>query len=660
KMPYEEFKKMKNFNKYISNNLVRIYRDFETKKPKPRKVSQYVILKLPSNKLTSIKLTARQSVVVNYLLFNGSGFCMLDQLIEDTDISKDVIVQLVNKGVVKISEHAPTSTLEGFSKSINKVSQKTVLTEEQAEVVKNILSHHVGEKHLIFGPTGSGKTEVYLRVMEEYLSIGTVLYLVPEVSLTEQTVARIRGKFPDLSIGIYHSYMSKSKRVETWAKAVKGELDILVGTRSAVFVPLKNIKLVIVDEEHDESYYNDNEPYYDVHTLLDNLPVTVLYGSATPALGSYKKALDGLYVLNKLTKRYSTDLPNVEIVDMKKERKRTPSISQKLAETISDTLSMNKSAIVFTRRKGFSRVQCAVCGYIIKCDHCDVSMTYHLDSKKLVCHLCGSEKEINFSCPSCGASLFIDKGTGTEKVEKELKEIFPGRNVIRIDAEIIDEFEKLSKILSALREGNVDILAGTKMITKGLDIYRIGLVGVIDVDALISYPDINASLRTFQLLVQVIGRAGRKEQGRAIIQTYNPKDPVISYAVAQDVEGFYNRELKMRKELKYPPFFNVIQITYANLDNNLARDTLDAVANELEMFLYQLPKEYQENGEYNEEYKDIEILGPSEHPILKAANKYRYQLIIKTHNTINLLKLIRKIIARFPGEWTIKVNPPEI
>ncbi|MFN3691549.1 MAG: primosomal protein N', partial [Fervidobacterium sp.] len=595
---------------------------------------------------------------------NGSGFCNLDQLIEDTDISKDIIVQLVNKGVVEISEHAPTSTLEEFSKSINKVGQKTVLTEEQANVAKNILSHHVGEKHLLFGPTGSGKTEVYLKVMEEYLPTGTVLYLVPEVSLTEQTVARIRSKFPHLSVGIYHSYMSKSKRVEIWAKAVKGELDILVGARSAVFVPLKNLKLVIVDEEHDESYYNDNEPYYDVHTLLDQLPATVVYGSATPALSSYKKALDGIYVLNKLTKRYSTDLPNVEIVDMKNEKKITPSISQKLAEGISDTLAANKSVIIFTRRKGFSRVQCAVCGYIVKCDHCDVSMTYHLDLKKLACHLCGSTKELNFTCPNCGASLFVDKGTGTEKVEKELKEIFPGRSIARIDAEIIDKFEKLSKILSALREGNVDILAGTKMITKGLDIYRIGLVGVIDVDALISYPDINASLRTFQLLVQVVGRAGRKEKGRAVIQTYNPKDPVISYAVAQDVEAFYNRELRLRRELKYPPFLNVIQVTYANLDNNLARDTLDTVAGELETFLYQLSKEYQENGEYNEEYneeyKDIEILGPSEHPILKVANKYRYQLIIKTHNTINLLKLLRKIIAPFPGEWTIKVNPPEI
>lgn len=651
KMPYEEFKKLKNFNQYISNNLVKIYRDFDIKKPRPRKSTQYVALKLSYDELTSVKLSTKQSVVVNYMLFNGRGFSSLEQLLEDTEVSKDVILQLKNKGVVEILEHAP------IAKSDQRTSSNVSLTEEQENVVKNILSQNNSseKKHLLFGPTGSGKTEVYLKVMEHYLSLGSVLYLVPEISLTEQTVARIRKNFPEISIGIYHSYMSKSKRVEIWAKAVKGEIDVLIGARSAIFVPLKNLKLVVVDEEHDDSYYNDNEPFYDIHTLLDEMPVTVVYGSATPSLISYKKALDGLYTFHKLSKRHNTYLPTVEIVDMRKEKKVTPSISQKLSQKISETLSLGKNAIIFTRRKGFSRVQCALCGYIVRCDQCDVSMTYYINSNKLVCHMCGSKKEMNFSCPSCGAALFVDKGTGTEKVEKELRELFPGRNIARVDAEVVDNFEKLSKVFDGLREGVLDIVVGTKMITKGLDIYKIGFVGVIDVDALISYPDINASLRTFQLLVQVVGRAGRREQGKAIIQTYNPSEPVISYAVSQDVEGFYDRELKLRYELKYPPYFNVIQITYANLDPEIALETIDTVAKDLEKFLSARNQSLE-----SKDLEDVEILGPSEHPIFKAANKYRYQIILKTKNVASILRNLKKIILSFPGDWTIKVNPPEI
>ncbi len=639
KMPYEEFKKMKKYREYISAGIVRVFRDFETQKPRPRSKEKYVHLKAGYESISKLRFTASQSVVVNYLLLNG---CVeLDRLLEDTEVKKDVLVQLKNKKIIEILDYKPEEVNQTYN---------VILDEEQTQVVKDIILNETVQKHMLFGPTGSGKTEVYMEIMKNYLPFGSVLYLVPEVSLTEQTIARLRRKFPDLSIALYHSYLTSSKRVEVWAKAVKGEVDILVGPRSAAFVPLKNLKLVIVDEEHDEGYYNNSEPFYDVHTFLDLLPVTAVYGSATPSLVTYKKAIDGIYNFNKLTKRYNVSLPDVDIVDMRKEKKVTSSISESLYKAIDETIKEGKSVLIFARRKGFSRVQCAVCGHIVKCDNCDVSMTYHMEMNKLKCHLCGNEKSLLASCPNCGATLFIDKGTGTEKVEKELRELFPGKNIGRIDAEIIDTPEKLKKVFEALREGELEIVVGTKMITKGIDIYKIGLVGVIDIDALISYPDINAPLKTFQLLVQVIGRAGRKEKGRAVIQTYNPENPIITYAQEQNVEEFYKRELTLRGDLNYPPFSNVVQITYANLDPEIAKETIDAVSNELENMLY--------SERFSK--KPIELLGPSEHPIFKMANKYRYQLLLKTAAVEEILKVIKKVIANYSGDWTIKVNPTEI
>ncbi len=648
KMPYEEFKKIKNYKEYINNGLVKVYRDFETKKPRPRKRGECVYLKISSIELSKLKLTVSQSTVVNYLLLKGPT--EVEQIIEDLDIKKDVIVQLKNKGIIEILEQC--SDFE----TLNIKPQRVILSDEQKSIVDKILSYDFRKekKHLVFGPTGSGKTEVYLEVIEKYLPFGNVLYLVPEVSLTEQTIARLRKRFPDLSIAVYHSYLTESKRVDIWAKAVKGEINILVGPRSAAFVPLKNLNLAIVDEEHDEGYYNNSEPFYEIHAFLDALPITVVYGSATPSLESYKKAKDGEYVFHKLTKRYNVELPEVEIVDMNKTKKVTFSISEILYNNLSKVLEADKSAIIFTRRKGFSRVQCAVCGYIVKCEHCDVAMTYHLDSNNLKCHICGSEKELSLNCPNCGSNMFIDRGTGSEKVEKELQQLFPSRNIGRIDAEIADTPEKLKKLLDYLREGKIDIVAGTKMITKGLDIYRIALIGVVDVDALISYPDMNAPLRTFQLLVQVIGRAGRSEKGKAIIQTYKPTDPVITFASNQDVEGFYERELEIRKQLNYPPFASVVVLTYANLNQEIARETIDTVADEIENIVKK-EKKVQEVYKYY-----LELLGPSEHPIFKANNKYRYQIFFKTNNVPELVRLLKKIISNYSGEWIIKVNPNEI
>ncbi|AMW33368.1 primosomal protein N' [Fervidobacterium islandicum] len=644
KMRYDDFKKMSKAKEYIESGLVRIYRDFESKKPRPRSKEEYVRIIIPPDELPRLRLTSKQSIVVNYLLLKGTA--KVDELLndlEDENVERSVLVQLKNKGIVKINDEPIADEESG------QLVRK--LTEEQSKIVKSILEEIDGItmrseslKHMVFGPTGSGKTEVYLDVIKHALNFGSVIYLVPEISLTEQTIARLRKHFPDVPIGVYHSYQTDAKRVEIWAKAVKGELGILVGPRSAFFVPMRNLKLVIVDEEHDEGYYNNSEPFYDVRKLLQYFPIPVIFGSATPHLETYKLAKDGIYQFHVLTKRFNVELPEVEIIDMRKEKKSTPSISKTLREEIESVLNDGMSALIFTRRKGFSRVQCAVCGYIAKCDNCDVSMTYHSDAGKLKCHICGSEKPVPSVCPVCGSQVFTDKGTGTEKVERELRELFPGKNIGRIDAEIIDTPEKLKKVLEDLREGKLEIVTGTKMITKGLDIYRIGLVGIIDVDALIFYPDINAPLRTFQLLVQVIGRAGRKQKGKAVIQTYDPSNPVIIYASAQDVTGYYERELALRKELSYPPFADVVHVMYSNQSEEIARETIDAVYKDIS----------------NAEGLYIEILGPSEHPIFKVANKYRYQFFVKTVHSSRIVRLLNEIKTKYPGDWIVRLNPPEI
>ncbi|WP_448376366.1 replication restart helicase PriA [Fervidobacterium sp.] len=640
RMKYEDFKKIGKSKEYIENGLVRVYRDFEAQKPRPRK-TEYIRLRLSPAEITKLKLTSKQSAVVNYLLLKN--YAPVEEVIEDLEdsgVDRNILIQLKNKGAIEFLEFAIKEEEEEYLSYIT--SRK--LTDEQRSAVQNILESKQSSKHLLFGPTGSGKTEVYLDIIKHALNFGNVLYLVPEISLTEQTVARLRRHFPEIPIAVYHSYQTESKRVEIWAKAVKGEINILVGPRSALFVPLKNLELIVVDEEHDESYYNNTEPFYDTRKILAHFPVKVIYGSATPHLETYKMALDGGFEFHRLTKRFNIELPDVKIIDMRTEKKIKPSISKTLYEEISDMINKEMASLVFTRRKGFSRVQCAVCGYIVKCDSCDIAMTYHSDRKTLKCHMCGTEKPVLSSCPTCGSQIFLDKGTGTEKIEIELQELFPGKNVGRIDAEIIDTPEKLKNALDSLREGKMEIVVGTKMITKGLDIYKIGLVGIVDVDALISYPDINAPIRTFQLLVQVIGRAGRREKGRALIQTYDPENPVILYASLQDVESYYERELALRKELNYPPFADVVHVMYSNQSQEIALETIDAVFSELS-----------ENVELF-----IEILGPSEHHIFKVANKYRYQLFVKTHCTSNIVKLINSIKSKYPGDWIVRVNPPEI
>ncbi len=630
KMKYEDFKNTnKNWKKYVEDGLVRIYRDFSVKVPKPRK-DEYASIVSEISKLTEAKLTSKQQAVVNYLLINGTSkvSTIVDDL-QEFGVERPVLLSLKEKGILELKEHPDLPSYE----------DRIELSDEQKKVVESILNSPESSKHLLFGPTGSGKTEIYLSVMEEYLKQGSVLYLVPEISLTEQTVARVRKKFKEVKIGVFHSYLTKSKKVEEWANAVNGVTKILIGTRSAGFVPLKDLKLVIVDEEHDDSYYNHSDPYYDLREFLTHFPVKVIFGSATPSLEHYYLAKTGKMDFHVLTKRYHIQLPFVEVVDLRNEKLVSSSISEKLVNEIDLNLRNGKSSLIFVRRKGFSRVQCMICGYILKCDSCDVSLTYHKDSNILRCHQCGRSKRFESTCPNCGSSVFVDKGTGTEKVEKELVTLFPSAKISRFDTEVADEPEKIKETLEKLREGKIDILVGTKMITKGLDIYRIGLVGVVDIDALLSYPDFNAQLKTFQTLVQFIGRAGRKDLGKAIIQTRNSEHSVIKYATEQAVREYYEYELNLRKELLYPPFIDTVYITYSSPNMVLGEETSQKAAELLAQ-------------------EGFNVLGPVEHPIFKVQNKYRYQILVKTNYVQDLIEKFQEIKQTLLGDWEVRVNPP--
>lgn len=612
----------KKLKELLKNDAVYIKKDFNLKAPNPRK-ELYVYLKASLSEISEKKLTKKQKKVVDYLLVND--IVSYTELREFLGINKDVLLQLKRKDILIIDKKIP-----------QKVG-RVLLSDNQKKVVEDILNAS-SSKVLLYGVTGSGKTEIYLSVIEQ--TNYKALYLVPEVSLIEQTVRRIYARLPEKKVGIYHSYLTKSQKIDVWMRAVKGDIDILVGTRSAFFVPF-DMDMIVVDEEHDESYYQDGEVIYDVNFLIERFPGLVIFGSATPRLDHYMEAKNGNMKLCILKERYGTKLPNVEIINMKEEKKVIPYVSEVVVESVKKELESGKSVILFVRRKGYSLIMCQNCGHILKCPNCDVSLTYHKAEGKLKCHICGFEASRYMVCPNCGSVLFYEKGLGTERIELEFQKLFPGRNIVRVDTEVVRDFKKFQVILKKLYSGEIDVLVGTKMITKGLDVPTVNLIGVIDVDAIQNIPDYNSSLNLFRLLVQVVGRAGRKERGRAFVQTYEKDSEVISYALKQDVEGYYEYELKKRKDLRYPPFQNIIQVIVFSKDKNLGYENTKKIVEELRKH-------------------NLEILGPTEFFIPKIKNNFLYHFIVKTNEVKRVNTLILEIISKFPTKIKLRVNPPSL
>ncbi|MGB2706210.1 MAG: primosomal protein N' [Candidatus Omnitrophota bacterium] len=517
------------------------------------------------------------------------------------------------------------------------------LTGEQQEALRNVLFKIDREDYkafLLHGITASGKTEVYLQAIEKVLGKGkTSIVLVPEIALTPQTVERFTSRFGNL-VAVVHSALLGSTRYREWKRILDGTARIVVGARSAVFSPVKNLGLIIVDEEHETSYKQEDVPRYHARDValmrgkLSNCPV--ILGSATPSLESYYLANKERIELVKLTKRIDErSLPKVKIVDMRMElatRKKIVMFSRMLTDSIQRSLSKNGQVMIFLNRRGFSTyVNCKRCGLVLKCKRCDSVLVYHYMSKSMVCHYCNFRIPPPNVCPQCRSSYMKYFGIGTEKVESEVARLFPGARIARMDTDATSKRGSHEAILGEFKKHNIDILVGTQMIAKGLDFPRVTLVGVVNADVTLNLPDFRASERTFNLLTQVAGRAGRGEEGgEVILQTYAPDHYAILCASKHDYEKFYREEIKSRRELSFPPFTHIVRLT---LRSRNEKRTVDA-ANNLKKFL-------------EEKLKGIEIIGPAPSPVSRVRGYYRWNVLLKSKNRSTMCEALRKALASY-------------
>lgn len=510
------------------------------------------------------------------------------------------------------------------------------LTDKQRLVSDTIISSFgKSDTFLLYGVTGSGKTEVYMDVIEKAINNGkSAIMLVPEIGLTPQIVGKFISRFGNV-ISVLHSKLSDSERYDEYRKITNGESKIVIGTRSAIFVPFNNIGVIIIDEEHTSSYKQDNNPRYSAINVAEwrskyhNCPLVL--GSATPSLESFAKAGNHVYKLLSLTERAGGSvLPIVNIIDMKEEVKKGNFIlSDMLKNKISEVLSKGEQAIILLNRRGYSStISCKECGYVYKCPNCDITYTYHKSSNNLKCHYCGYSMVLPNKCSICGSDNLKDYGLGTEKLEETLNSLYKAR-IVRMDVDTTSRKGQHQKIIDDFGEHKYDILIGTQMIAKGLDFPLVTLVGVVSIDSSLTSPDYRASENTFQLLSQVSGRAGRSEsKGEVIIQTFNPDHYAITLAKNHDYIDFYKEEMKIRKMLKYSPYYYMVLVSITSKDYELGF------------------KEANKIGSYirNNISSDSIVLGPTMANMFKVNNIYHYQIIIKYRKDDSLMKVLKFII----------------
>ena len=510
------------------------------------------------------------------------------------------------------------------------------LTDKQRLVSDNIVSSFDrSNTFLLYGVTGSGKTEVYMDVIEKAINNGkSAIMLVPEIGLTPQIVGKFISRFGNV-ISVLHSKLSDSERYDEYRKITNGESKIVIGTRSAIFVPFNNIGVIIIDEEHTSSYKQDNNPRYSAINVAEwrskyhNCPLVL--GSATPSLESFAKAGNHVYKLLTLTERAGGSvLPNVNIVDMKEEVKKGNFIlSDILKNKIGEVLDRGEQAIILLNRRGYSStISCKECGYVYKCPNCDITYTYHKSSNNLKCHYCGYSMVLPNKCSICGSDNLKDYGLGTEKLEETLNSLYKAR-IVRMDVDTTSKKGQHQKIIDDFGEHKYDILIGTQMIAKGLDFPLVTLVGVVSIDSSLTSPDYRASENTFQLLSQVSGRAGRSEnKGEVIVQTFNPDHYAITLAKNHDYIDFYKEEMKIRKMLKYSPYYYMVLVSITSKDYELGF------------------KEANKIGSYirNNISNDSIVLGPTMANMFKVNNIYHYQIIIKYRKDDSLMKVLKFII----------------
>ncbi|MGI5920290.1 MAG: replication restart helicase PriA [Syntrophomonadaceae bacterium] len=588
------------------------------------------------------KKAPRQAEIME--LINGG---QVDCEYLDNRFSRTSISSLINKGYLKLQR-----------KSVQQLDNELVLTREQAQalaIINDKIEKGSSQGILLYGVTGSGKTEVYIRAAQKTIAQGKgVIVLVPEIALTRHLVSSFNSRFQRMAV--LHSGMPPTERYDEWRRIKQGEVDLVLGTRSAVFAPLPKIGLIVIDEEQETTYKQEETPRYharDIAQLRARMDSAVLLlGSATPSVDTFYKAMQGELSLVTIANRIGTAcLPRITIEDLRQSFRggATKIISPYLQARIQEVLNRQEQTILFINRRGYVPITiCMQCGSIASCPDCSVALNYHRDINKNVCHYCDYKVNPTDLCSVCGSTHIQQIGFGTQKLEEEIESLFPHARVKRLDRDTSMRKGAQKAILEQMKEHNIDILIGTQMVAKGLDFPNVSLVGVVNADSMLNLPDFRAAERCFQLIVQVAGRAGRgKYPGEVVIQTYNPENPVIQLAAQQDYFKFYREEIKFRKLLNYPPFTNLLRLVVSSSSEIEARDT----SNELAVYINEITDAHEEQ---------IAVLGPAACPINKIKNRYRFQVLVKCDNLLLISSIAQYIIYKGISGNTrleIDINP---
>ena len=610
------------------NEIIEIKRTFDAKIKK--KIANFVIL----SKIKDVpKLPSKQEEAYNYIKNLGEEF-PLARIAES--FSYSIVKALRDKGLLHLEPREILIKKQVKKKKLEK--NNITLTDEQNQAVLTIV-RSINERKfapfLLYGITGSGKTEVYINAIKKVRSLGkSALMLVPEISLTPQMEERFFNAFEE-DIAILHSHLNERERWSEWKKIKSGESKIVIGARSAIFAPLENIGIIIVDEEHENSYKQDSAPRYngrDVAIVRAKMSeAVVVLGSATPSLESWKNAKEQKYELIKLENRpLDFNIPIAKIIDMRSEDEHNEMLSAELAAKITEKLEKKEQVILLQNRRGHSSfVQCITCGKLFECKNCDISMKYHSYNNELICHYCGLKIPMPRKCPDCGSYLFNFGSAGTQQLEKYLEQRFPTARILRMDSDTATKKDSYDSMFERMQNGSVDILLGTQMIAKGLDFPNVTLVGVVSADIGLSFPDFRAAEKTFQLITQVAGRCGRGEKaGEVFIQTYNPEHYAVVNGMKQNFIRFSEVELDLRKQLNYPPFYRIGRIFFTADKEKFLIENLRKNQQILTQLRNLLPP------------SKLYILGPTAAPITKIQNKFRYHIVLKAASATILSKAI--------------------
>lgn len=566
------------------------------------------------------------------------------QLYKQLNTTHNTVKQLINDGLLK-QEKMEVYRNPYQNKQVER-SSPLPLMDQQKQAMKPICKALDENHHRVFllqGVTGSGKTEVYLQAIQHAMGKNKeAIVLVPEIALTPQMVERFKARF-GAKVAVMHSALSKGERYDEWRKIHRKEVQVVVGARSAVFAPFENLGLIIIDEEHETSYKQEEHPRYHARDVAIQRATyhhcPVVLGSATPALESFARAQKGIYQLLSMPQRMNeAEMPTVQLVDMRDELhagNRTM-FSRRLKQAMEERIARKEQIVLFLNRRGYSTfVMCRDCGHVNNCPHCDIALTYHRNNQRLKCHYCNYEERMPNECPECESDTIRYFGTGTQKVEEALQEMLPEANIIRMDVDTTRRKGAHERLLTKFGNKQADILLGTQMIAKGLDFANVTLVGVLAADSMLNIPDFRASEKTFQLLTQVSGRAGRHQlPGEVIVQTYTPEHYSIDLASTYDYDAFFKKEMLIRKTYQYPPYYFLTLITVSHPNQLKVMEVTKTISLLLRKHLSDQAR----------------ILGPTPSPITKIKDRYRYQCMVKYKNEPNQRKVLKKILAYFEND----------